>query len=51
MRKITIVPTADVKSDQDEADRVFGKVQALIKDGLDILCCNRFKDGYQLLVL
>jgi len=47
---ITIVPTADVKSDQDEASRFFETIQNTIS-GLDKYVCDRFKTGYRIRTL
>ena len=47
---ITIVPTADVKGDRDEANRFFDAVHT-ITSGLDRYVCDRFQGGYRIRTL
>jgi hypothetical protein len=45
MRKITIMPTADVKSDLDQAYSPLDLAQRYTTSGQEILGCDRRRDG------
>jgi|SaaInlStandDraft_6_1057023.scaffolds.fasta_scaffold1217066_1 hypothetical protein len=48
--RITIEPTADVRSAQDEANSFLNTVQLITTSGLEIQYCNRTgKGGYKML--